>query len=101
MDIRYELYGLRFEWDSDKAAANARSHGVEFVDAAEVFFDPLAIYGEAQEGLELRQVVMGETFRLRLVLVVHTERNDRTRIISARPATRRERGMYERGHPDV
>ncbi|MCC7087783.1 MAG: BrnT family toxin [Chloroflexi bacterium] len=96
MDILYDLQHLRFEWDAEKASANLVKHGVDFFDAAEVFLDPLAIAGDASgDDGEGREWLLGETYRLRLLIVVHTERGDRARIISARPATRHERRTYE------
>lgn len=98
MEIHYDLQGLRFEWDSEKARLNLEKHGVEFFDAAEVFLDPLAAHGDADGQSEDRAFILGETFRLRLLLVVHTERSERLRIISARSATRHERRFYEEGN---
>ncbi|GAB4333459.1 MAG: BrnT family toxin [Dehalococcoidia bacterium] len=100
MDVRYQLASLQFEWDSNKAAENRRKHGVDFVEAAEVFLDPLALYGVSDNEEETRFFVLGETLRTKVVLVVHTDRGARTRIISARPATRSERRLYERGQFD-
>jgi uncharacterized protein len=85
-----------FEWDSDKALSNIVKHGVSFPEAATVFADPLAIYLEDLSGTG-RTIVIGTSIRERLLFVVHVERGARDRIISARPATRRERSLYETG----
>jgi uncharacterized DUF497 family protein len=88
---------VKFEWDINKAASNVRRHGVPFEDAASVFGDPLArtIPDPEHSTDEARFVTMGMTAGGRLVVVVHANRADRTRVISARPATRREKNEYE------
>lgn len=87
-----------FEWDEDKANANLVKHGVSFAEAATVFADPLAVYLDDGSGTE-RMVVVGMSLRDRVLYVVHAERKTRDRIISARPATRAERQVYESGSP--
>jgi uncharacterized protein len=85
-----------FEWDSAKAASNLVKHGVSFPEAATVFADPYAVY--LDDGSEIgRLVVIGTSLRERLLYVVHVERGERDRIISARPATGGEREVYENG----
>ena len=97
MDVRYELAGLAFAWDEVKERENLTKHGVSFHEAAQVFLDPLLALVEAQDiDGEDRLVAIGESFKPRLLLVVHTERGTVTRIISARVATRYEREAYER-----
>lgn len=95
MDIIYRLQGVEFEWDEDKAKSNIRKHGVTFEEAAEVFFDPFYQRGDASMDDEQRDFIIGYSLSQRLLLVVYTERGERTRIISARPATRSERKLYE------
>jgi uncharacterized DUF497 family protein len=85
-----------FEWDSDKAAANLAKHGVSFAEAATVFADPFAIYLDDGSG-QGRMVVIGASLRQRVLYVVHVERGERDRIISARSATAAERAVYESG----
>jgi hypothetical protein len=74
-------------------------HGVSFQEAATVFNDPLAItYSDPDHSDEEdRFLTFGNSVNGRLLVVSHTDRNDRTRIISARPATRKERKQYEEG----
>ena len=86
-----------FEWDPQKAELNATRHGISFEEAATAFGDPLSItiVDPDHSESEQRYVLVGLTSSRRLVVVVHTDRADRTRIISARPATRRERRTYE------
>ena len=90
---------LSFEWDEAKARTNARKHGVRFEEAATVFADPvsLTIPDPAHSEAEDRYVILGESYTGKLLVVVHTERGDNLRIISARRATRRERQNYEEG----
>lgn len=84
-----------FEWDADKAAANAAKHGVSFEDAVTVFLD--LDYLLVRDTLEPeRFAAIGRSGRTRVLFVVHCERGERLRIISARRATRREREAYER-----
>jgi uncharacterized DUF497 family protein len=95
MDIIYQLQGVTFEWDADKALSNITKHGVKFEEAAEVFFDPFYQNGDATEEGEPREFILGYSLAPRLLLVVYLERRERTHIISARPATRHERMLYE------
>ena len=85
-----------FEWDSAKAASNLVKHGVSFPEAATVFADPFAVYLDDGSG-EGRLVVIGTSLRERVLFVVHVERGERDRIISARRATPGEREVYETG----
>jgi uncharacterized DUF497 family protein len=88
---------LDFDWDEEKARQNARRHGVSFEEAATVFGDPLSltIDDPAHSRDEDRFVTLGLSVDGRLLVVVHTERGDTVRIISARRATTRERTAYE------
>ena len=90
---------MEFEWDPDKAARNLAKHGVSFQEAATVFGDPLAMtYGDPDHSEEEdRFLTFGHSSAGRLLVVSHTDRDDRTRIISARTATRKERMQYEEG----
>lgn len=90
---------LEFEWDSDKAASNIAKHAVSFEEAATVFGDPLSltVHDPEHSQDEDRYITMGSSTDHRLLLVSHTDREDRVRIISARLATRRERKAYENG----
>lgn len=90
---------MKCEWDPAKAAANLRKHGVSFEEAATALADDLAITGADPDHSrgENRFVTFGVSGAGRLLVVAHTERGDRLRIISARPATKRERRIYEEG----
>jgi hypothetical protein len=95
MDIIFQLQGVEFEWDAYKAKRNVEIHGVTFEEAAEAFFDPFYQEGDASVPDEVRHFILGYSLSQRLLLVIYTERGERTRIISARPATRSERILYE------
>ena len=88
---------LRFEWDHKKARSNLVKHGVSFDEATTAFQDRLSrticdpLHSEDEE----RFVLIGRSYRDRLLVVVHTERDDRIRIISARSAVSGERIRHE------
>lgn len=88
---------LLFEWDSDKAKTNAEKHGVTFDEASTAFEDALSVtipdplHSEDDE----RFVLMGYSHRDRLLVVVHADRSETVRIISARPATKKEIRQHE------
>ncbi len=88
---------LNFEWDSAKAKSNLTKHGVSFEEATTVFGDALSVTIPDPEHsqTEDRFVILGHSHRARLLVVIHTDRGDNIRIISARPASRRERKDYE------
>ena len=86
-----------FEWDDDKAVRNLRAHGVDFQEARTVFEDPFAITipDDLHSEDESRSIILGRSLLDKVLLVVHTERKERIRIISARKATPSERFQYE------
>lgn len=90
---------MTFEWDEDKAAANLAKHDVSFDEAETVFDDPLYIdfYDPDHSDDEHRYIVIGESSQSRLLMVSYTERDEVTRLISAREVTRSEREVYEEG----
>ena len=90
---------MEFEWDKNKAEANLLKHKVSFDEAKTVFNDPLYIdfYDPDHSDKENRYIIIGESQRSRLLIVSYTEREHKTRLISAREATRREREYYEKG----
>lgn len=87
---------LEFEWDETKAYSNFKKHGVTFEEASTVFLDPLSrtISDPLHSKEEDRFVIVGESCLGRILVVVHVERGDNIRIISARLATRRENRTY-------
>jgi uncharacterized DUF497 family protein len=89
--------GYIFEWDPKKANSNARKHEVTFHEASTVFADPLALLmADPDHSIgEERHLLLGMSNRRRLVVVAFAERPPRTRLISARRATRQEQRQYE------
>jgi len=87
---------LQFEWDPNKATRNVEKHQVSFEEAATVFDDPLfiTVIDEEHSVEEERYITIGLSQRGRLLLVAHTDRAGRIRIISARKATKREERFY-------
>jgi len=88
---------LIFEWDKHKAKSNLTKHGVSFEEASTVFGDPLSltIPDPAHSQVEDRFIIIGQTRQQKLLVVVHTERGDNIRLVSARRASRKERKHYE------
>jgi len=85
---------VKFEWNPDKNRENLQKHGVSFLTAARVFEQPiLRIVDNRKDYGETRYIAIG-AFRDTVYYVAYTVRNDRTRIISARRANRRERRKY-------
>ena len=88
---------MDFQWDPLKACRNLRKHGVSFNEGASVFADPLSItYHDPDHSItEHRFITVGMSQHGRTIMVAHTDRGDRIRIISARQTTRQERKYYE------
>lgn len=89
---------MEYEWDTEKDRINVQKHGVSFAEAATVFLDSLhvTVFDERHSIGEFRFRTIGYAATNRLVVVAHTDREDRIRIITAREATLRERRQYER-----
>ena len=91
---------LIFEWDKRKAKSNLSKHGVSFEEASTVFGDPLTltivdpVHSSRDEE---RFVTIGSSYRGKIFVVAHSDRGDNLRIISARPASPKERNAYEEG----
>jgi uncharacterized DUF497 family protein len=90
---------VEFEWDTEKAESNLQKHGVSFAEAATIFFDHLSltIPDSLHSENENRFVTTGLSSQQRHLVVVHSEADDRIRIISARLSTSSERKKYESG----
>jgi uncharacterized protein len=88
---------MLFAWDPDNATANFRKRRVAFDEAVTVFSDPLALIVADSCHID-RAIVIGESIKHRLLLVVFREiAGQNIRIISARRATAHERRRYEEG----
>jgi uncharacterized DUF497 family protein len=86
---------VSFEWDPQKAASNAKKHGIEFADAVAVFDDGSAVtIADEDSEDEERWVTIGVDAFQRMLVVVYTWRETNIRVISARRATRREQATY-------
>jgi len=88
---------MRLEWDPVKARLNIARHGISFTEASTVFDDPLAITvpDPDHSAMETTELTIGMGSGHLLVVVYHAQREDRIRIIGARPPTRRERRAHE------
>ena len=87
----------KFEWDADKAAANVKKHGISFEEILPMFDDPLfmeRLDAEHSTEEEIRYIGIAKTDGFIVVVSIYTER-ERTRIISARIATKKEEQEYE------
>lgn len=93
----FELGGLVFEWDDAKAAANIRKHGISFYEAVTVFLDDrgILIPDPEHSAEEDRFLLIGLTGERKLLTVIHVDRKEALRVISARVATPKERRDYE------
>ncbi len=87
---------LRFEWDQAMAAVNEQNHGVTFEEATTIFEDEIEVTvpDDLHSKEEDRSFTLGRSASNRLLAVAWTMRGDVIRIISARPATARERRRY-------
>lgn len=88
---------VEFEWDPEKAKANLGKHRVGFSEASTVFGDPLGItiFDPHHSEEEERYITIGMSRTGRLLMVAHTDRGGRIRIINARVLSRAEREAYE------
>ena len=89
---------MKFQWDPNKADINLRKHGVSFEEAVTVFKDPFALIfdDEKHSEEEHREIIIGASMLSKLLLVCFVERDeDIVRIITARPATYKEKKDYE------
>ena len=95
-EVKREVEGFAFTWDAEKARSNLKKHGVTFLEALEVLFDPNYRAEDAGVEGEQRYGVIGYSDKGRLLYVVVIEAGEEAwRIISARPATPKERQRYE------
>jgi hypothetical protein len=88
---------MEFEWNPDKAPLNLEKHGISFLEAATVFNDPLSVtFPDPDHSIgESRYIIIGVSRFGQLLVVAHTDRGEKVRIISARKATRQEKKFYE------
>jgi uncharacterized DUF497 family protein len=88
---------VEFEWDDEKATSNLKKHGVSFEEGATIFNDPeiATIFDPDHSKDEERYISIGTSIQGNLLVIVHTEREERIRLISCRKATNTERKVYE------
>lgn len=85
---------MEFEWDENKRLSNLRKHGIDFIDATVVFEgETVTVEDDRFNYGEVRFITLG-LLESRVVVVVHTERENKIRIISVRKATKNERTEY-------
>jgi uncharacterized protein len=85
---------MEYEWDEAKRLANLLKHGIDFIDILTVFDgDILTVEDDRYSYGEQRFVTFG-LLQGRVIAVVHAERENCTRIISARKATKYEQRIY-------
>ena len=85
---------VQFEWDPEKNISNMRKHGLSFEEAASIFSGPV-LTGQDDSTGEYREKSFGLLGGMLVACVIHTERNGKIRIISARKATARERKYFD------
>jgi uncharacterized DUF497 family protein len=90
---------MEFEWNPDKADINLRKHNISFHEATTIFDDSLSVtFPDPDHSIgEERYVIIGMSELGKLLIVSHTDRENRNRIISARTANRQEKRFYEQG----
>ncbi len=87
---------MRFEWDPKKDQANIQKHGIGFDQAVRLFNEPYLILEEQRRDHgELRYTAIGRIGAILTIALVFTYRSETIRVISARPASRKERALYE------
>jgi hypothetical protein len=88
---------VEFEWDDEKAESNLKKHVVSFEEGATIFNDPqiATIFDPDHSVDEERYISIGISVQGNLLVIVHTEREERIRLISCRKATDAERKTYE------
>ena len=93
---------MKFEWDESKNLTNVSKHGIDFEQAKKVFQDPnlLTFEDDRFDYGEIREISIGELLlitqqKIIIIVVVHTQRDSKIRLISVRKANKRERKRYE------
>ena len=99
-EVRYEFHGFTFTWDSTKARANLKKHGVSFEEACSAVLNDVQVMEDASEDGEQRWAViaysLAERFASPLYVIIVEQGSEAWRIISARTVTPEERRRYEK-----
>jgi uncharacterized protein len=86
---------MEFEWDPQKNASNLKKHHISFKEASDIFNHPTFTSTDTRKKYgETRLVSIGQIGATIIIVVVHTRRNQKIRIISARLANHQERKAY-------
>lgn len=86
---------MSFEWDDTKDLTNLKKHGISFSEAQEIFTQPHLTFQDTRKNYnESRYITIGQLSPKATIVVVHTTRNNNSRIISARKANKKERKYY-------
>jgi len=86
---------MLFDWDDEKNQRNIRKHGLSFEESMEIFRRPrLTRIDDRDDYGEIREINVGIVGEQIIIVMVHTERLNTIRIISARKANHRERSLY-------
>lgn len=90
---------IYFEWDTAKATSNLIKHGISFDEACSTFADEksFTIDDPIHSTEEVRLILLGQSSQKRILVIAHTHRGTKLRIISARLASKKERTLYEKG----
>lgn len=87
---------LKFTWDAQKSELNLEKHGLDFADAELVFEQPTVTFEDDRFDYgEMRLVTLG-VLEKREVVIVHTPRENKIRIISMRKANEKEKKIYKK-----
>ena len=87
---------MNFEWDEHKDESNFKKHGIRFAEAARIFLNPVLTRSDDKtDHGELRESSIGLLDGAVVLVVIHTDRNGSTRLISARRANRSERRNFD------
>ena len=86
---------MSYEWNLDKNKMNLEKHGISFEEACQIFEEDVLTWVDNRKNYnETREISIGTLDEEIVIVVVHTDRNGITRIISARPAKKKERRLY-------
>jgi uncharacterized protein len=84
-----------YEWDQEKNEQNLSKHGLSFEDAEQVFSGPCVTFEDARYDYDEERFITLGVLEGRVVVIAHTPRGERTRIISMRKANTREQKTYQ------
>lgn len=86
---------VEFEWDTEKNKTNLSKHGISFEEAVEIFSGPIFTAEDKRKDYgEKRMISIGVLSGIVVLLVAHVDRKGKTRIISARKANQKEKGLF-------